>query len=1044
MRIARRTLLALIMGMVVLLAAVSPQAGYAESGEEGEKDSFYLLIHALRYAEEKSLFNDDGHLTSLTESLTEWFATEAVNPNAPVSAEQTRDRETLLLQIEYHPPRSALIETLLYLRKYDLLNPHLSEVIADGYIERIAELTGDTPEDLRELLTGRIALEMSDRAALVALYNATDGDNWADNTNWLSDLPIHRWYGINAYDGRVLSLNLNDNGLSGKIPREMGSLSELRYLNLSLNDLNGQIPIEVSNLPNLQEVALWGNRFTGCVPGSLYYLWFSATPAASSDNPFLYWFDDLYKLDLPSCGQTKELSTLYEATDGANWTDNTNWMSDRPIGEWHGVTTDNRSNVIKLELDDNNLNGRIPPELGGISLLKYLSLSGNQLSGDIPPELGDLSELGSLNLFGNRLSEEIPPELGKLSNLKSLSLGGNRLGGCIPEGLSHVPRIDISALGVPFCGSGSGAPLPSLALAAFSPSPTRMNLFWVNNLEAESVTIYRNGAPVATPTLDLFHYTDSGLIPNVRYEYRIGAILADDSVEVLDEYSAATMALPPGMVEVVDVNESGFTLVIADNPNPPGTEYRGVLTESITSREYKAVSDWSVSKCVIFEGLEPDVGYYPRAVARNLDGIESEPGSWIYDDYDNWPVQTQPGSDDPWAIYKINEAADLYGLTEAGRQWMLSDIRVKYYRNEPGYAGYSPREAVAGVGNARPGSVAHEIMHGYTHHWTGFPLPCDVMNAHTFKRDVARFILDFRNYDLTGQPNPLEDWRPFYNSLIRDLEQPHLYGEDLWKLLQQGDYRELDAIYHFTDTDIPSTTAGKMSLIPPTLRPQFQGFLVDDSDAATWRDELYWYSSLPPQERRLWDTGYNYHGVLNFSPQYATPRSATRTNIPAEKLELLRKADRRILVDFINTLEDISCNTEDPCKELWRADFDFWTGYVRQNLYRARLYLEELSADTGIELAPANLDAVRGILRAMVAEVSCGSARPSYLRGYINSATGVSELQRNALLAMVDVLERDPDWYLPCGSEAALAEAWPVAPHRIHHHDHRAPDRWRE
>jgi hypothetical protein len=34
----------------------------------------------------------------------------------------------------------------------------------------------------------------SDRDALVALFNATDGPNWKDNTNWLTDAPLGDWY----------------------------------------------------------------------------------------------------------------------------------------------------------------------------------------------------------------------------------------------------------------------------------------------------------------------------------------------------------------------------------------------------------------------------------------------------------------------------------------------------------------------------------------------------------------------------------------------------------------------------------------------------------------------------------------------------------------------------------------------------------------------------------------------------------------------------------------------------------------------------------
>ena len=32
------------------------------------------------------------------------------------------------------------------------------------------------------------------------------------------------------------------------------------------------------------------------------------------------------------------LGRLYEATNGPDWTDNTNWLTDAPVEEWHGVT----------------------------------------------------------------------------------------------------------------------------------------------------------------------------------------------------------------------------------------------------------------------------------------------------------------------------------------------------------------------------------------------------------------------------------------------------------------------------------------------------------------------------------------------------------------------------------------------------------------------------------------------------------------------------------------------------------------------------------
>ena len=47
----------------------------------------------------------------------------------------------------------------------------------------------------------------TDREALVALYNATNGENWRkNNDNWLSDAPLGEWYGVNTNDdGRVIA-----------------------------------------------------------------------------------------------------------------------------------------------------------------------------------------------------------------------------------------------------------------------------------------------------------------------------------------------------------------------------------------------------------------------------------------------------------------------------------------------------------------------------------------------------------------------------------------------------------------------------------------------------------------------------------------------------------------------------------------------------------------------------------------------------------------------------------------------------------------------
>ena len=146
-------------------------------------------------------------------------------------------------------------------------------------------------------------------------------------------------------------------------------------------------------------------------------------------------------------GDRAALVALYNATGGPNWERDSNWLSEVPISEWEGVTTDDNGRITGLRLSGNQLSGEIPPELGNLNNLTRLSLGHNQLSGEIPPELGNLNNLTELFLGGNQLSEEIPPELANLANLTRLSLGHNQLSGEIPPELGNLNNLTELFLG---------------------------------------------------------------------------------------------------------------------------------------------------------------------------------------------------------------------------------------------------------------------------------------------------------------------------------------------------------------------------------------------------------------------------------------------------------------------------------------------------------------------------------------------------------------------------------------------------------------------
>ena len=142
-----------------------------------------------------------------------------------------------------------------------------------------------------------------------------------------------------------------------------------------------------------------------------------------------------------SASDRAALVALYNATEGPNWSNDTNWLGNTPLEEWHGVSTDGDGRVVELHLPGNGLSGTIPNELGNLANLQSLLIFSNKLSGEIPPEFGNLANLGALHLGYNQFSGEIPSELGNLAQLELLNLSSNQLSGEIPPELGNLANL---------------------------------------------------------------------------------------------------------------------------------------------------------------------------------------------------------------------------------------------------------------------------------------------------------------------------------------------------------------------------------------------------------------------------------------------------------------------------------------------------------------------------------------------------------------------------------------------------------------------------
>lgn len=269
----------------------------------------------------------------------------------------------------------------------------------------------------------------SDRAGLVAFFEATDGYSWTRSQGWLGEGAVDEWHGVVADSlGYVRTLDLAGNGLAGRLPSTLGQLAHLNTLRIEDNSLAGRLPTGLAELP-LRELRYSDTEL--CVP---------------HDASFQAWLDALPVHDGTgiACGSLSDrdiLIALYEATGGPRWGINEKWLTDAPLDQWHGVSVDGDGRVVGLHFLNNNLTGVIPPELGSLDELQVLDFRFNELKGTIPPELGNLANLRILHLWANDLTGTIPPELGKLANLEDLWMGSNDLTGAIPPELGDLANL---------------------------------------------------------------------------------------------------------------------------------------------------------------------------------------------------------------------------------------------------------------------------------------------------------------------------------------------------------------------------------------------------------------------------------------------------------------------------------------------------------------------------------------------------------------------------------------------------------------------------
>ena len=94
-----------------------------------------------------------------------------------------------------------------------------------------------------------------------------------------------------------------------------------------------------------------------------------------------------------------------------------------------------------LNLENNNIQGSIPPTFGLFTNMQELNLSQNKLKGTVPDSIGNMTDLKKLKLHSNRFQGKLPKNFSKLQKLHRLELHRNyKLTGPI-DMLGHLKNL---------------------------------------------------------------------------------------------------------------------------------------------------------------------------------------------------------------------------------------------------------------------------------------------------------------------------------------------------------------------------------------------------------------------------------------------------------------------------------------------------------------------------------------------------------------------------------------------------------------------------
>ena len=275
-------------------------------------------------------------------------------------------------------------------------NPRLRYETEEGYDGEdqlklvVRDQSGAASQEATMTIVHYHASAEKEKEMLGVFYDETDGDtSWVENTNWKSDDPIREWYAVTVWPNistRTRNLDLNQNGLSGELTRNLAQLIRPVNLRFAENDLGGEIPPELTGAPvYIEELILRGNDVHGEIP----------RPIGTMER--------LRILDLRDNQLTGTIPHTMVVLE----------------------------NLEELRLGNNQFSGGVVPQILP-KTLEILDLSSNQFEGPILRGFGSFSNLTHLDLSDSGLSGRLPLSLMSLDQLTDFRYEGANGDICAP------------------------------------------------------------------------------------------------------------------------------------------------------------------------------------------------------------------------------------------------------------------------------------------------------------------------------------------------------------------------------------------------------------------------------------------------------------------------------------------------------------------------------------------------------------------------------------------------------------------------------------